>query len=161
MCSSAIGVDPDRYQGGDDPVAARLGEHFDGNVVVGGKLGQQRLLLRFRVRCEVDSRTNFDRTIRVRGVSEWSGVVMAEAASSAISLAYDDEGGDGVGPRASCSFTASRLTDGGIPAPLEDVAAQLHELITALAVEHPVVVGHSMSGGLACIYAATYSTSGV
>jgi pimeloyl-ACP methyl ester carboxylesterase len=50
---------------------------------------------------------------------------------------------------------------GGAPAPLETVAAQVHELLTALAVERPIVVGHSMSGGLACIYAAAHPTRGL
>jgi pimeloyl-ACP methyl ester carboxylesterase len=49
----------------------------------------------------------------------------------------------------------------GVPAPLEGVAAQIHELLAALAVERPIVVGHSMAGGLACIYAATYPTRGL
>src|SRR4051794_6971107 len=49
----------------------------------------------------------------------------------------------------------------GVPAPLEAVAAQVHELLTSLAVERPIVVGHSMSGGLAWIYAAAYPTRGV
>jgi pimeloyl-ACP methyl ester carboxylesterase len=49
----------------------------------------------------------------------------------------------------------------GAPAPLEVVAAQVHELLTSLAVERPIVVGHSMSGGLAWIYAAAYPTRGV
>ena len=47
------------------------------------------------------------------------------------------------------------------PAPLEDVAAQIHGLLGSLAVEQPIVVGHSMSGGLACIYAAAYPVRGV
>src|SRR3954468_8410755 len=38
---------------------------------------------------------------------------------------------------------------GGVPAPLEAIAAQLHELLASLAVERPMVVGHSMSAGLA------------
>lgn len=47
------------------------------------------------------------------------------------------------------------------PAPLETVAAQVHELLASLAVERPIVVGHSMSGGLACIYAAAHPTRGL
>jgi pimeloyl-ACP methyl ester carboxylesterase len=50
---------------------------------------------------------------------------------------------------------------GGVPAPFDQVAAQVHELLGALAVERPIVVGHSMSGGLACVYAARYPTRGV
>lgn len=50
---------------------------------------------------------------------------------------------------------------GGKPASLDEVAAQIHELLAALAVERPIVVGHSMSGGLACLYAATNATRGV
>jgi pimeloyl-ACP methyl ester carboxylesterase len=49
----------------------------------------------------------------------------------------------------------------GVPAPLEEIAAQLHELLASRAVERPIVVGHSMSGGLACIYAAAHPTRGL
>lgn len=49
----------------------------------------------------------------------------------------------------------------GVPAPLEEIAAQIHEQLGSLAVERPIVVGHSMSGGLACIYAAAYPVRGV
>jgi pimeloyl-ACP methyl ester carboxylesterase len=37
----------------------------------------------------------------------------------------------------------------------------VHELLASLAVQRPVVVGHSMSGGLACLYASAYPTRGV
>ena len=50
---------------------------------------------------------------------------------------------------------------GGAPAPLDEVAAQVHELLGSLAVDRPVVVGHSMSGGLASLYATAYPTRGV
>ena len=50
---------------------------------------------------------------------------------------------------------------GGTPAPLDEIAAEVHELLGALAVERPIVVGHSMSGGLACLYAAANATRGV
>jgi pimeloyl-ACP methyl ester carboxylesterase len=49
----------------------------------------------------------------------------------------------------------------GVPAPLEEIAAQVHQLLDSLAVERPIVVGHSMSGGLACIYAAAYPVRGL
>jgi pimeloyl-ACP methyl ester carboxylesterase len=49
----------------------------------------------------------------------------------------------------------------GLPAPLEEIAARIHALLGSLAVERPVVVGHSMSAGLACIYAAAYPVRGV
>ena len=48
----------------------------------------------------------------------------------------------------------------GSPAYLDVVAAQVHELVTELAIDPPVVVGHSISGGIAMIYAATYPTRG-
>jgi len=48
----------------------------------------------------------------------------------------------------------------GPPAALDDVAAQVHELLARLGVERPVVVGHSISGAIAMIYAATYPTRG-
>src|SRR4051794_16830323 len=50
---------------------------------------------------------------------------------------------------------------GGAPAPPEDVAAAVHELVDALALERPVIVGHSMSAGLAAVYAAAYPSRGV
>jgi pimeloyl-ACP methyl ester carboxylesterase len=50
---------------------------------------------------------------------------------------------------------------GGAPAPLEQVAAQVHELLASLTVERPVVVGHSMMGGLAYVYAVAYPTRGI
>jgi pimeloyl-ACP methyl ester carboxylesterase len=45
--------------------------------------------------------------------------------------------------------------------PLEELAAQLHRLLGSLGVEQPIVVGHSMSGGLACVYAAAHPVRGV
>ena len=50
---------------------------------------------------------------------------------------------------------------GGDPRPLEDVAADVHELVTSLELDAPVVVGHSMSGAIAFIYAAAYPTRAV
>lgn len=50
---------------------------------------------------------------------------------------------------------------GGAPAPLDQVAAQVHELLASLSVERPIMVGHSMMGGLAALYAAAYPTRGV
>ena len=50
---------------------------------------------------------------------------------------------------------------GGDPAPLEQVAADVHELVTSLGLDAPVVVGHSMSGAIAFIYASAYPTRGV
>jgi pimeloyl-ACP methyl ester carboxylesterase len=49
----------------------------------------------------------------------------------------------------------------GPPRPLVDVAAQVHELVADLGVERPIVVGHSMSGAVAMIYAASYAVRGV
>jgi pimeloyl-ACP methyl ester carboxylesterase len=50
---------------------------------------------------------------------------------------------------------------GGAPAPLDEVAAQVHELVGSQAVDRPVVVGHSMSGGVASFYAAAYPSRGL
>lgn len=47
------------------------------------------------------------------------------------------------------------------PAPFDQLAAEVHGLLDSLAVEGPILVGHSMSGGLAFSYAAAYPTSGV
>ena len=49
----------------------------------------------------------------------------------------------------------------GAPAPLEEVADAVHDLVVSLDLERPIVVGHSMSGGLAVIYAAVYPTRGL
>ena len=49
----------------------------------------------------------------------------------------------------------------GSPMPLDELAALLHGELDALGVERPVVVGHSMSGGLAMTYAATQPVRGV
>ena len=43
----------------------------------------------------------------------------------------------------------------------EEVPARLHELLDALGVERPIVVGHSMSAGLAAMYASAYPTRGL
>jgi pimeloyl-ACP methyl ester carboxylesterase len=45
---------------------------------------------------------------------------------------------------------------GGAPGPLDQVAAQVRELLASLSVERPIMVGHSMMGGLAALYAAAY-----
>jgi pimeloyl-ACP methyl ester carboxylesterase len=43
---------------------------------------------------------------------------------------------------------------------LDDVAAQVHALVAELGIDRPLVVGHSMSGSIAMIYAASYPTRG-
>src|SRR4051812_36586948 len=48
----------------------------------------------------------------------------------------------------------------GPPCDLARVAARVHELVESLGIEDPVVVGHSMSGGVAMIYAASYPARG-
>jgi pimeloyl-ACP methyl ester carboxylesterase len=48
----------------------------------------------------------------------------------------------------------------GAPCDLIDVAARVHQLVESLDIEEPVVVGHSMSGGAAMIYAASYPARG-
>lgn len=42
----------------------------------------------------------------------------------------------------------------------DDVAAVIHEAVTAAGLDAPIVVGHSLSGVLATIYAATYPVRG-
>jgi pimeloyl-ACP methyl ester carboxylesterase len=49
----------------------------------------------------------------------------------------------------------------GAPGALEAVAEQVHDLLLSLEVERPVVVGHSLSGGLAFVYASAHPTAGV
>jgi pimeloyl-ACP methyl ester carboxylesterase len=48
----------------------------------------------------------------------------------------------------------------GPPCDLADVAAQVHELLESLQIADPIVVGHSMSGAVAMIYAASYPVRG-
>ena len=95
---------------------------------------------------------------------------MAAATDSATRLAYDDEGAgtpvvllhgltfdrstwrpiierlDG-SVRSLAIDLPAHSESGGTPAPLEEVAAQVHELLDSLGVERPIVVGHSMSAG--------------
>src|SRR5690242_10744284 len=49
----------------------------------------------------------------------------------------------------------------GDPMPLDQVAAEVHDLVTSLGLDDPIVVGHSMSGAIAFIYASTYPTRAV
>lgn len=49
----------------------------------------------------------------------------------------------------------------GPPRHLERVAGELRDLLDALNVERPVVVGHSMGAVLALLYAARHAVSGV
>jgi len=109
---------------------------------------------------------------------------MPTAAHTATRLAYDDEG-DGTPVVLLHGLTFDRRSwrpiiqrlggsvrsiaidlpahgeSPGPPVPVEQVPVRLHELLNALAVERPIVVGHSMSGGLAALYAATYPTRGL
>jgi pimeloyl-ACP methyl ester carboxylesterase len=50
---------------------------------------------------------------------------------------------------------------GGDPLPLEQVAAEVHDLVTSIGLDSPIVVGHSMSGAIAFLYASTYPTRAV
>ena len=49
---------------------------------------------------------------------------------------------------------------GGSPCTLDEVAAQVHELVEQLGIDRPIVVGHSMSGAVVMLYAAAYPTRG-
>ena len=48
----------------------------------------------------------------------------------------------------------------GPPCDLQDVAAQVHRLLESLDIADPIVVGHSGSGGVAMLYAASYPVRG-
>ncbi len=50
---------------------------------------------------------------------------------------------------------------GGDPCGLDAAAARIHDLLAALEVERPIVVGHSLSGALAFVYASMYPTDGI
>ena len=49
----------------------------------------------------------------------------------------------------------------GSPCGLEELAARINRFLDGLGVEDPIVVGHSMSGSLAMIYAASHPVRGV
>ena len=49
----------------------------------------------------------------------------------------------------------------GPPRPLAEVADQVNHVVERLGVERPIVVGHSMAGAIALIYAAQYPVRGV
>ena len=114
----------------------------------------------------------------------WPWQRQRQRPDSATSLAYDDEGAGTpvvllhglTFDRRSWQPIIERLEgcvrsiaidlpadgeSGGAPAPLDEIAARIHQLVGSLAIERPIVVGHSMSGGLASLYAASYPTSGV
>jgi pimeloyl-ACP methyl ester carboxylesterase len=109
---------------------------------------------------------------------------MATAAHAATRLAYDDEGAGtpvvllhgltfdrrswrpiierlGGSVRSIAIDLPAHGGSPGAPVPMEQVPHRLHELLNALAVDRPIVVGHSMSGGLAALYASTYPTRGL
>ena len=50
---------------------------------------------------------------------------------------------------------------GGEPTSLENVTEQMHRLVESLGVERPVVVGHSMAAGIACLYASAHPARGI
>jgi pimeloyl-ACP methyl ester carboxylesterase len=50
---------------------------------------------------------------------------------------------------------------GGLPRSKEEVGPQIHALVTHLGIERPVVVGHSLGGIEATMYAARFPVSGV
>lgn len=50
---------------------------------------------------------------------------------------------------------------GGRPTRLENIAEQVHRLLRSLDLDRPVVVGHSVSAGIACAYAAAHPARGV
>ena len=109
---------------------------------------------------------------------------MAASTESVKGLAYDDEG---AGPpvvflhgltfdRRSWAPIIERLDgcvrsiaidlpahgdSGGAPTSHDDAVVQVHQLVGSLAVDRPIVVGHSMSGGLASSYAAAHPSRGV
>jgi pimeloyl-ACP methyl ester carboxylesterase len=49
----------------------------------------------------------------------------------------------------------------GPPALLDDVATRLHDLLAWIGADRPILVGHSMSAGLAALYASAYPVRGL
>ncbi len=109
---------------------------------------------------------------------------MAAATQAATRLAYDDDGAGtpvvllhgltfdrrtwrpiierlGGSVRTIAIDLPAHGESGGAPAPVEQVAARVHELLVTRAAERPIVVGHSMSGAFAWAYAAAYPTRGL
>src|SRR5689334_6201144 len=50
---------------------------------------------------------------------------------------------------------------GGSPCRLDELAGRVHELLDEIGIERPLLVGHSMGGVIAPVYAATYPTLAV
>ena len=50
---------------------------------------------------------------------------------------------------------------GGEPGSVVDVTAQVHDLVTELGLERPIVVGHSLAAAMALTYGASYHAAGV
>ena len=109
---------------------------------------------------------------------------MATATDSTTSLAYDDEGaGTPVvflhgltfdrrtwrpiierlhgGVRSIAIDLPAHGDSGGVPVQHDEFTAQLYRLLGSLEVDRPIVVGHSMSGGLASFYAANHPSRGL
>src|SRR5262249_36500138 len=109
---------------------------------------------------------------------------MAAAAHIATRLAYDDEG-EGTPVVFLHGLTFDRRTwwpiverlggslrsiaidlpghgeSRGAPPSFEQVPGLVHELLDALGVDRPIVVGHSMAAGLAAVYGSAYPTRGL
>jgi pimeloyl-ACP methyl ester carboxylesterase len=108
---------------------------------------------------------------------------MAAAAHTATRLAYDDEG-EGTPVVFLHGLTFDRRTwrpivdrlggsvrtiaidlpahgESRVAPPFERVPALLHDVLDSLAVERPIVVGHSISAGLAAVYGSAYPTRGL
>ncbi len=49
----------------------------------------------------------------------------------------------------------------GLPQSMEEVMHQVHDLVTGLGIERPVIVGHSLGAMMATFYAATFPVAGV
>jgi pimeloyl-ACP methyl ester carboxylesterase len=108
---------------------------------------------------------------------------MATAAHITTRLAYDDEGAgtpvvfvhgltfdrrtwrpiierlDGA-VRSIAIDLPAHGESGGRPS-FEDAPVRLHELVAALGLDRPIVVGHSIAAGLAAMYGAAYPTRGL
>ena len=108
---------------------------------------------------------------------------MAAAAHTSTRLAYDDEGAGtpvvflhgltfdrdtwrpiverlGGSVRSIAVDLPAHGESGGTPS-FDRTPSQVNELLDALKVERPIVVGHSISAGIAAVYGATYPTRGL
>jgi pimeloyl-ACP methyl ester carboxylesterase len=144
--------------------------------------GQQRCRGPFVVLAGPSHRQHHSVTSLRYGVTKWRRI--DDQPISTTKLAYEDQG-SGVPLILLHGLTFNRFTwspiierlgesvrtvaidlpghgdSPGEPRSLWEVTALVHEVADGLGIERPIVVGHSMSAAIACIYGASYPALGV